>query len=243
MHKLLRVQNRAIRGINNNTKYRHHTDTLFKRNNVVKVSDLYQLQVFSFMHDLVNNKLPGSIDDFIPITNESNYDIATRQGNRLYMTRPRTTFSSNLPNHNFANIWNEIDQIYKKCEPKNKAKKLLGKQFTYSYTVRCHNPRCDECNNNNNCHLHLVPSSRIRPLAIAVAAPLHPALSLAYRLMLQMVAPLAYPLSVSSHLCLGLPLSFSLHSFSQASRHLPSLLLSPRCTCGELKDILYIKYY
>ena len=67
----------------NNTKYRHHTDPLFKRNNIVKVSDLYQLQVFSFMYDLVNNKLPGSFDDFIPITNESNYVIATRQCNRL----------------------------------------------------------------------------------------------------------------------------------------------------------------
>ena len=129
-----------------------HTDPLFKRNNIVKVSDLYQLQVFSFMYDLVNNKLPGSFDDFIPITNESNYVITTRQCNRLYMTRPRTTFSSNLPNHNFANIWNEFDQIYKKCEPKNKAKKLLRKQFINSYlnTVRCHNPMCDECNNNNN---------------------------------------------------------------------------------------------
>ena len=27
------------------------------------------------MHDLVTNKLPGSFDDFIPITNESNYVI------------------------------------------------------------------------------------------------------------------------------------------------------------------------
>ena len=46
-----------------------------------------------------------------------------------------------------------------------------------------------------------MPSSRIRPLATAVAAPLHPALSLASCLVLLMVAPLAYPLSVSSHLC------------------------------------------
>ena len=150
IHKLLRVQKRAIRVINN-TKYRHHTDPLFKRKNIVKVSDIYQLQVFSFMHDLVNNMLPGSFDDFIPVTNESNYDITTRQRNRLYITRPRTTVSSNLPNHNFANIWNEFDQIYQKCKPKNKAKKLLRKQFIDSYlnTVRCHNPMCNGCNNNN----------------------------------------------------------------------------------------------
>ena len=55
---------------------------------------------------------------------------------------------------------------------------------------------------------YLVPSSRIRPLATAVAAPLHPALSLASRFMVLMVAPLEYPMSVSSHLCLGLPLQY-----------------------------------
>ena len=149
IHKLLRIQKRAIRVINNK-EYRHHTDPLFKRNNIMKVTYLYQLQVFSFMHDLVNNKLPGSFDDFIPITNESYYAITTRQCNRLYMTRPRTTFSSNLPNHNFVNIWNKFDQIYQKCKPKHKVKKRLRNQFIDSYlnTVRCDNPMCNECNNN-----------------------------------------------------------------------------------------------
>ena len=52
-----------------------HRTNIKKLNNIMKVSDLYQLQVFSFMHDLVNNKLPGSFDDFIPITNESYYAI------------------------------------------------------------------------------------------------------------------------------------------------------------------------
>ena len=150
IHKLLRIQKRAMRVINNK-EYRHHTDPLFKRNNIMIVTDLYQLQVFSFMHDLVNNKLPGSFDDFIPITNESYYPITTRQCNRLYMTRPRTTFSSNLPNHNFVNIWNKFDQIYQKCKPKHKVKKRLRNQFIDSYlnTVRCDNPMCNECNNNN----------------------------------------------------------------------------------------------
>ena len=151
VHKLLRIQKRAIRVINNNIEYRHHTDPLFKRNNIMKVTDLYHLQVLSFMHDLENTKLPGSFDDFIPITNESYYAITTRQCNRLYMTRPRTTFSSNLPNHNFVNIWNKFDQINQKCKPKHKVKKRLRNQFIDSYlnTVRCDNPMCNECNNNN----------------------------------------------------------------------------------------------
>ena len=150
LHKLQRVQKRAIRVINNK-KFRHHTDPLFKRNNILKVSDLYKLHVFSFMHDLVNNKLPGSFDEFIPMTNKSNYDITTRQSNRLYLTRPRTTFSSKLPNHNFAKIWNEFDITYQQYKPKDKAKKRIRKQFIHSYLsiVCCHNPMCNECNTNH----------------------------------------------------------------------------------------------
>ena len=133
LHKLQRVHKRAIRVINNLKKIRHHTtDPLFKRNNILKVSvsdlgPLYKLQVFSFMHDLVNNKLPGSFDEFIPMTNTSNYDITTRLSNRLYITRPRTTFSSNLPNHNFAKIWNKFDITYQQYKRKDKAKQLIRK--------------------------------------------------------------------------------------------------------------------
>ena len=77
---------------------------------------------------------------------------------------------------------------------------------------------------------HLVPSSRIRLLATAVAAPLHPALSLAYRLMVLIVAPLEYPMSVSNHLCLGLPLllaQFMLPSITSSSIP-PALTTCPK---------------
>ena len=77
---------------------------------------------------------------------------------------------------------------------------------------------------------HLVPSRRIRPLATAVVAPLHPALSLASRLMLLIVAPLAYPLRVSTHLCLGLPLflaPFILPSITSSSIP-PALTTCPK---------------
>ena len=77
---------------------------------------------------------------------------------------------------------------------------------------------------------HLVPSSRIRLLATAVAAPLHPAQSLAYHLMVLMVAPLEYPMSVSSHLCRGLPLllaPFILPSITSSSIP-PALTTCPK---------------
>ena len=108
IYKLFRMQKRAIRVIYN-TKYRHHTDPLFKINNIMKVSDLYKQRVF--MYDLINNNLPTTFKDFSILENATNYDIITRLQTRLYITRPRTTFSSKLPNHNFGTISTKISNI------------------------------------------------------------------------------------------------------------------------------------
>ena len=35
----------------------------------MKVSDYYQSHVLSFMHDIVNNKLSGSFNEFTTVTN------------------------------------------------------------------------------------------------------------------------------------------------------------------------------
>ena len=77
--------------------------------------------------------------------------VTTRESNRLYLTLPRTTFSSKLPNHNFAKIWNEFDITYQQYKRKDKAKTRIPKQFIYSYLsiVCCHNPMCNECNTNH----------------------------------------------------------------------------------------------
>ena len=57
------------------------------------------------MHDIVNNKLPGTCDEFIAMTNKSTYDITTRQSNpqhgpelrslRTYQTITLPTFGTN----------------------------------------------------------------------------------------------------------------------------------------------------
>ena len=143
------MQKRAIRVINN-TKYRHHTDPLFKINNIMKVPDLYKQRVF-LMYDRINKNLPASFKDFSILENATNYDIITRQQNRLYITRLRTTFSSKLPNHNFVKIWNDFNENLQHCISKPKVKLLIQKGYVDAYLsiVRCRNPRCNECIKNN----------------------------------------------------------------------------------------------
>ena len=48
-------------------------DSLYGLKHVLYNPDICTLQVLSFMHDLVNNKLPGSFDEFIPMTDKSYY--------------------------------------------------------------------------------------------------------------------------------------------------------------------------
>ena len=149
IYKLFRMQKRAIRVIYN-TKYRHHTDPLFKINNIMKVSDLYKQRVF--MYDLINNNLPTTFKDFSILENANNYGIITRLQTRLYITRPRTTFSSKLPNHNFDKIWNDFNENLQHCISKPKVKLLIQKGYVDAYLsiVCCRNPRCDECIENNH---------------------------------------------------------------------------------------------
>ena len=115
VQKLLLIQKRVIRIINNKN-YRHHTDPLFKANQIKKITDLYNCTSVTFhrscmiLHIIF---LPGSFERYIVVDTGNNYTITTRHHHHIFKTRPRTTFSSKLPNHNFVNIWNEIDENLK----------------------------------------------------------------------------------------------------------------------------------
>ncbi len=62
--RIFLLQKRAIRIINKK-KYRSHTEPLFKSNNILKLDDLYKLQVALFMYDLQAHNLPKSFENDI----------------------------------------------------------------------------------------------------------------------------------------------------------------------------------
>ena len=61
--KLDILQKRALRIINNKG-YRSHTDPIFKSEKILKVSDVYNLQVSLFMYDFHHDLLPKSFNNF-----------------------------------------------------------------------------------------------------------------------------------------------------------------------------------
>ena len=100
------LQKRALRAIHNK-KYNSHTDPLFKHSMILKVSDLHELEVLSFMHDYTNEKLPSSFDDIYRRNNEINSAYLTRQSNLYHVARTKSKSIDMLPLFNFPTTWNK----------------------------------------------------------------------------------------------------------------------------------------
>jgi hypothetical protein len=80
--------------------------TLFKQSGILKISDLYQLEVLLFMHDYSHQKLPPSFTDIYSINRDTNGSCETRQADMFYVARTKSKSFDELSLFQFATIWN-----------------------------------------------------------------------------------------------------------------------------------------
>ena len=144
--KIITLQKRAIRTINK-VWYRSHTEPLFKSNQILKFEDMYTMQVSLFVYDLNNDLLPKSFRNVLSQNCLARHGIITRQNNLIPQSRPRTTFSSKLPKHNFTRIWNKTGSTLAHGKNKLTFKRLLKNRYLEAYEthIKCTNPRCTDC--------------------------------------------------------------------------------------------------
>ena len=140
------LQKRAIRTINN-AKYRSHTDPLFRKSQVLKLSDMYTLQATLFMYDYTNNRLPSSFSHIFPLNREIQESRLTRQSHLFYITRGVSNFSGSLPKYNLPRIWNEWTPKIPDYTSRTHFKNNIHKSFIASYleSVKCSNNYCRDC--------------------------------------------------------------------------------------------------
>lgn len=140
IHKL---QKRAIRLVCNKP-YRYHTDPLFRTLNILKLNDLYKLNVCLFMFDYKYQRLPMSFNNYFV---KKTHSIRTRAAGTYFREQPRTKFSSLLPKHNFLKLWNATLPEFHATEKRNTLKVSFKKQAIESYleVVHCENTRCQQC--------------------------------------------------------------------------------------------------
>ena len=141
--RLFKLQKRAIRIINKST-YRAHTDPLFKQNNILKVSDIYQLNSYLFIHDYQAKKLPVSFDNYYL---QRSTGMNTRQNNLITLHKPRTSYSKNLPYQHCCSIWNNLHNDVKLIKSRNIFKRTMKTILLsiYETHIKCNNPTCIQC--------------------------------------------------------------------------------------------------
>ena len=147
INKLQTLQKRAIR-ILTKKSFRAHTEPLFKSQNILQLQDLYKAQILIFMYDQINNNLPKSFENFVQL-NRNVVHRTTRQSNLYHIPRPRTNFTSKLPNKTFPKIWNDNIKDLPIHISRSTARTKLKTNFLseYSNVITCNNPFCRECQN------------------------------------------------------------------------------------------------
>ena len=94
LQKTQTSQKRAMRTIYNK-RYNSNTDPLFKESRILKISDLYQLEVMTFMHDIIHGKLPISFDNIYHMNYQIQGVYETRQAHMFHVPRTKSRFVDN----------------------------------------------------------------------------------------------------------------------------------------------------
>ena len=142
--RLSKLQKRAIRIITQ-SKYNSHTEPLFKRMNLLKLSDIFKSKVLRFFHRFKQNTLPVYFQNmFTQVSDHHSY--ATRNNKHLHQTRVHTSNGQNCIRHFVPKILQEVPPCItdKFCShsyqgfSKYVNKHILGNYHDYCLTENCY---------------------------------------------------------------------------------------------------------
>ena len=102
------------------SNYNAHTEPLFKKMELLKVSDICKLQEIKLYYKLVNKQLPIYFDTFNFQANSNLHDHNTRTRQKLHITRVNHAFATTNLRHNIIQTVNNT--------PEN----VIEKVFTHS---------------------------------------------------------------------------------------------------------------
>ena len=127
LKKIKILQKRAIRIITK-SQYTSHTDPLFLKLKLLKLSDIYKHQLGIFMYKSVNDQLPDNLTSMLKLT-ENIHNHNLRNFNGFYIQNIRTNNRKFTINYSGPVFWNTLPQHIRKLRTikqfKGKLKELL----------------------------------------------------------------------------------------------------------------------
>ena len=89
LNRIEKLQKFAVRAITN-SKYNAHTDPIFKRHSLLKVSDIYELNILKLYFKYKNNLLPAFFHNLFEYDFGPNHSHNTRHKNEPRLPSPNT---------------------------------------------------------------------------------------------------------------------------------------------------------
>ena len=148
-NRIFKLQKRALR-IMTNSKYNAHTEPLFKELEMLKVSDIFDVQCMKFWYKFVNKSLPEYFGTMFTFNNEL-YQIETRAQNQLHLFPTRTSSVRNVLRHRIPDLLQEYPRaITQKAKTHSIESfvKLLKAYTIGSYSYECTAINCYSCGRN-----------------------------------------------------------------------------------------------
>ena len=125
--KLVIMQKRTIRIIEN-VKYNEHTNPLFIKAGILKLDDIYIVEVLKVVFKYLQGSLPLPLTKLFTLNTEI-YERETRQRGDLHILKCRTTLAAQHIAHKGPRIWNSLPTGIKNLRSsslKTFVKKVVG---------------------------------------------------------------------------------------------------------------------
>ena len=165
-YQLFNLQKKAMRII---TKSSHlaHTERLFKKENILKLDDLYKTHCLKIYYRLVNNQLPENIRILFPENPPSSHRYPTssfrvQQNHLLYENQASSEKAKNLLSYTLPRIVNSLpDQVVRKASTHSF---LSYKEYAKNYFLGMYSDRQCTVSNCYACHFHQNSNASITDL-------------------------------------------------------------------------------
>ena len=144
IHELLILQKKAIRHISL-SHYRAHTDPLFTKLRILKISDLISLSRACIVHQFRSGHLPDSFNR--TFFNFVNFENHSRREDPLCVITPEITYQNmeRTPYVMICKAWNAIPYELKIIHKLSEFKKSLTDYYLKSYNDICSLEVCISC--------------------------------------------------------------------------------------------------
>ena len=106
---------KAIRAINN-LAYHEHTNTYFKCDLILKLSDQYKLQVSNYIFQMLYFNIDEEIELNLHFNNQIHY-LNTRSNDQLGILRVNRSNTKHCGLHNGMITWNSSPNVFKSTYP------------------------------------------------------------------------------------------------------------------------------